>query len=168
MVENNDKGWLADVGCRVSEWVSDVAAHPFAQIAFVVVCAAWFLAGWQANILTAILSIMAITLTQMVLNRQTEREIDDHRRDVAMHTKLDELIAASKQAKNEFVGIEDKEEDEIVQLKDEVKEAIDESPEAGQPVVRETAARAVETAAERLKREAREKKNGRKTAKKKV
>ena len=30
----------------------------------------------------------------MVLNRQNEREAEAHRRDVAMHAKLDELIIA--------------------------------------------------------------------------
>jgi low affinity Fe/Cu permease len=120
-----DRSWFAEMGCRVSSWVADVAGHPFAQIAVVVVCAAWFLGGFGTDLLTAILSILAITLSQMVLNNQQEREIDAHRRDVAMHAKLDELIAASKRARNDLVGVEDREEDEIVQLKEEVKAAID-------------------------------------------
>lgn len=119
--------WAYRLGCVVSDKVSDVFAHPYAQVAFLVVCVGWFTVGWNVNILTAALSIMAITLTQMVLNSQNEREIDDHRRDVAMHAKLDELIAASRRAKNEFVAIEEREEGEIVQLKDEVKEAIEDT-----------------------------------------
>ena len=118
------------IGCWVSDKVSDVVAHPYAQVVFIIVCVAWFVAGFNVNVLTAALSIMAITLTQMVLNRQNEREIDAHRRDVAMHAKLDELIAASRRARNDFVGVEDKEEEEIVQLKEEVKEAIANSPDA--------------------------------------
>jgi low affinity Fe/Cu permease len=118
------------IGCWVSDKVSDIFAHPYAQVVFIIVCVAWFVAGFNVNILTAALSIMAITLTQMVLNRQNEREIDAHRRDVAMHAKLDELIAASRRARNDFVGVEDKEEEEIVQLKEEVKEAIANSPDA--------------------------------------
>jgi len=116
--------WAYRLGCIVSDKVSDVFAHPYAQVAFLVICIAWFAGGWNVNILTAALSIMAITLTQMVLNSQNEREIDDHRRDVAMHAKLDELIAASHHAKNEFVAIEDREEEEIIELKQEVKEAV--------------------------------------------
>jgi len=46
-----------------------------------------------------------------------------------MHAKLDELIAASRQARNELVGLEEKDEEEIVQLKEEVKEAIEEAAE---------------------------------------
>lgn len=113
------------IGCWVSDKVSDVFAHPYAQVLFILVCAAWFTAGLNVNILTAALSIIAITLTQMVLNRQNEREIDDRRRDVAMHAKLDELIAATRRARNELVGLEEKDEEEIVQLKEEVKETIE-------------------------------------------
>jgi low affinity Fe/Cu permease len=160
---DKEKSLLERVGCRVSEWVADVSAHPFAQVGFIVICVAWFLIGWNVNLLTAGLSIMAITLTQMVLNRQNEREIEDRRRDVAMHAKLDELIAATRSAKNEFVGIEEKEEEEIVQLKEEVKEAIEESPEGSNPVVRETAKKAVEQATEEIKQEGR-KRNGRKAS----
>jgi low affinity Fe/Cu permease len=85
---------------------------------------------------------MAITLTQMVLNNQNEREADAHRRDVAMHAKLDELIAASRKARNDLVGLEERDEEEIVQLKDEVKEAIEEAPE--DPEIKETIKEAVE------------------------
>jgi low affinity Fe/Cu permease len=120
--------WAYRLGCTVSDKVSDLFAHPYAQVAFLVVCIAWFIVGWNVNVLTATLSIMAITLTQMVLNSQNEREIDDHRRDVAMHAKLDELIAASQRAKNDFVAIEERAEEEIVDMKEEVKEAIESTP----------------------------------------
>lgn len=132
MAEENGKSWLERIGCDISSWVSDIAAHPYTQIGIIAFCGLWWLIGLPTDILTAALSILAITLTQMVLNRQNEREADAHRRDVAMHAKLDELISASKRAKNEFVAIEEKEEEEIVQLKEEVKEAIEESPAASQ------------------------------------
>lgn len=67
--------------------------------------------------LTATLSILAITLTQMVLNRQKLREEDDRRRDVAMHAKLDELLRAEKYARKELAGIEELESEEIAELK---------------------------------------------------
>ena len=146
---NTEKSWFERLGSRVSEWVADLAAHPFAQIGVIVVCAIWFAGGFATDLLTAILSIMAITLTQMVLNNQAQREMDIHRRDVAMHAKLDELIAVSRRAKNSFVGIEEREEEEIVQLKEEVKEAIESDPEAAaDPQVRDTARRMVEQATE--------------------
>lgn len=137
------------IGCWVSDKVSDVFAHPYAQVVFIIVCVAWFAAGFNVNVLTAALSIMAITLTQMVLNRQNEREIDAHRRDVAMHAKLDELISASRRARNDFVGVEDKEEEEIVQLKEEVKEAVENSRD--DVSAEGDAARLVEAAAQVLK-----------------
>jgi len=144
MAEKNQKNWLESVGCRISGWVSDVAGHPFAQVGFIVLCVAWLIIGWNVNILTAALSIMAITLTQMVLNSQKEREVDAHRRDVAMHAKLDELIAATHRARNDLVGVEERDEEEIVQLKEGVKGALDEAPAGGEPEIKETIKEAVE------------------------
>lgn len=69
-----EQGRLEAVGCWLSEKVADIAAHPFAQVGLVLVCAAWFAFAWRVDWLTAGLSILAITLTQMVLNRQRERE----------------------------------------------------------------------------------------------
>lgn len=105
------------IGCQVSEKVADVAANPLVQLGFVAVCLAWFALGQRVDVLTAILSILAITLTQMVLNKQNERESDAHRRDVALHAKLDELVHASKRARDEIAGIEDLEEEEIERLR---------------------------------------------------
>jgi len=163
MSEQKEKSWLEQVGCNVSAGVSDVAGHPYGQIGVILVCAIWFAAGLATDVLTAVLSILAITLTQMVLNNQAERELDVHRRDVAMHAKLDELIAASRRARNDFVGVEEKDEEEIVQLKEEVKEAIEEEPAAASPEVRETAKRVVEEAAHEVKR-TRRKRTSRKSA----
>jgi low affinity Fe/Cu permease len=116
--EEVNRSRLYQLGCDVSAWVSDVAAHPYAQLALVLVCISWFTLGLDTNLLTAALSILAITLTQMVLNRQNEREAEAHRRDVAMHAKLDELIIAVRRAHNEMAGIEELPEEVIVQLKE--------------------------------------------------
>lgn len=117
--ENGERSLAYRIGCRISAFVSDVSAHPFAQLSFIVLCVAWFLSGLSTNLLTAALSIMAITLTQMVLNRQNEREAEAHRRDIAMHAKLDELILSVRHAHNDMAGIEDLPEDVIVELKEE-------------------------------------------------
>ncbi len=109
---------LEAVGCWLSEKVADVSAHPFAQVGLVLVCLLWFALAWRVDWLTAGLSILAITLTQMVLNRQKEREKDAHRRDVALHAKLDELLIASRRARDELAGIEELEEEEIERLKE--------------------------------------------------
>jgi low affinity Fe/Cu permease len=83
----------------------------------------WWSLGLPTDILTATLSIVAITLTQMVLNRQRLRERDDRRRDVAMHAKLDELLRAEGSARKELAGIEDLETEEIAALKRRLSEA---------------------------------------------
>ena len=104
-------------GCWLSDRVAALSAHPLAQIGFVILCVVWLIVGKGIAVLTAIISILAITLTQMVLNRQQERERDAHRRDVALHAKLDELLFASRRARDELAGIEELEEDKIEELK---------------------------------------------------
>jgi len=120
---SDERSALQQFGCRISGLVSDIAAHPYAQFGFLVVCVAWFVLGLRVDILTAGLSILAITFTQMVLNRQQEREADAHRRDVALHAKLDELLRASQRARDELAGIEELEEEEIEALRDQPRPA---------------------------------------------
>ena len=115
---SSDRSPLQSLGCRISGFVSDIAAHPYVQLGFLLLCIGWFALGLRVDILTAGLSILAITLTQMVLNRQQERESEAHRRDVALHAKLDELLHASRRARNELAGIEELEESEIEALRD--------------------------------------------------
>jgi len=114
----SEKSRLQRLGCRISEAAADLSAHPYAQIGLILICAAWFLLALRVDILTAGLSILAITLTQMVLNRQQEREADAHRRDVALHAKLDELLVASRRARDELAGVEVLEEEQIEALRD--------------------------------------------------
>ena len=151
--EAKPQGLFDRIGCLISGWVADIAATPIAQIMVILVCAAWFLGGFATDLLTAILSIMAITLTQMVLNQQKVREAEAHRRDVAMHAKLDELLIATGEARNEMAGIEELDEEEIQELKVEAAESIDEAGQAaGDPEEREAAKRAVHAAVEELTR----------------
>jgi low affinity Fe/Cu permease len=119
----DEKSRFEELGCTVSSVGSDWFAHPYTQIGVIVFCVAWFVVGLPTELLTAALSILAITLTQMVLNRQNEREADALRRDVAMHTKLDELLVSMTGARNDIAGIEDLDKEEIESLKEEVKEA---------------------------------------------
>ena len=164
---HEEKSWAVQLGDRISEWTSKLFAHPYMQIGIILFCVAWFSLGLKTELLTAALSILAITLTQMVLNTQYDREIEAHRRDVAMHAKLDELIAAKKGARNDFIGMEEKEEEEIVQLKDEVKEAIEDIAEADSPGEHQRAAQAVKQAARELKRTSPRKRTRREPAEKK-
>ena len=128
---NTERLTLNQIGCRISEWASDLAAQPLAQVGLLIFCIAWFALKLPTELLTAALSILAITLTQMVLNRQNERERDAHRRDVAMHAKLDELVLATKRARNEMAGIEDLPEHKIAKLKDGAADAIAAKVEEG-------------------------------------
>lgn len=104
-------------GHSVSTWVADAAAQPISQAAVLTFCLIWWAAGLPTDVLTATLSILAITLTQMVLDRQRTRDEDDRRRDIAMHAKLDELLRAEKYARKELAGIEELEAEEIAALK---------------------------------------------------
>lgn len=108
---------ISATGHAVSGWVADAAAHPLWQAGVIAFCLLWWASGLPTDILTATLSIAAITLTQMVLNRQKMREEDDRRRDIAMHAKLDELLRAEKFARKELAGIENLEAEEIAALK---------------------------------------------------
>ena len=130
MSGQNDRGKLYVIGSRVSSWFSGLSAHPFAQIGLVAFCIVWFASGLPVDILTAGLSILAITLTQMVLNRQIEREADAHRRDVAMHAKLDELVLATRGARDEMAGIEELDEEDIIELKERAKDTAVQASEA--------------------------------------
>lgn len=147
MASPRDKNWFERIGCAVSAWVSNLAAHPFAQITVILFCAMWWAIGLPTDILTAGLSILAITLTQMVLNRQKDREAEDHRRDVAMHAKLDELLIATNSARNEMAGIEELEEEEIQELKEDVKQSLEESGAASGGEASRLAEEAIEKAA---------------------
>ena len=151
MTNHSDKSLFDRLGHQISSWVSDIAADPFAQIGVIAFCALWWIIGLPTDILTAALSILAITLTQMVLNRQNEREVDAHKRDVAMHAKLDELVIATTQARNKMAGIEELDEEEIEELKTEAKQAIDRAgAEAGDAEEREAAKQAVDEAGAKL------------------
>ena len=117
MATQPEQGRLTRLGCWVSAHVAHIAGEPYAQIGLILFCILWFAIGWGQNALTTVLSILAITLTQMVLNQQAARELDAHRRDVALHVKLDELILASHEARDEVAGIEELEVEEIAALR---------------------------------------------------
>ena len=104
---------LYNIGCRISDMGSNIAGHPAALVGVIVFCCAWFLLplGNRATaVLTLVLSVLAITLTQMVLNQQKRHE-------VALHLKIDELIHAMKGARDEVMGIESKSEAELEALR---------------------------------------------------
>ncbi|GAA4000182.1 low affinity iron permease family protein [Sphingomonas humi] len=141
-----EKNSIVRLGDRFSDAMSKLFAHPATQIGVIIFCVAWFWFGFHADGLTAALSILAITLTQMVLNGQFERESEARRRDVAMHAKLDELIHATKRARDEMVGIEEElDEEQIRELREEAKQLVQEAAVRTNDIVDgERAKRAIE------------------------
>lgn len=118
-------------GCKVSDRGANFAGHPAAIALVAIFCAVWFVRGGPSgiNTLTLILSVLAITLTQMVLNQQRRSE-------AALHMKIDELILTKRGARDELAGIERKTEDELEKLRhhDEVPRDCDApDPEAPRP-----------------------------------
>jgi low affinity Fe/Cu permease len=151
----SEKNRLVQIGDRLSDALSRMFAHVGMQIGVILFCALWFLLGLHTDLLTATLSILAITLAQMVLNGQYDREAEAHRRDVAMHAKLDELIKATKSARDEMVGIEEGlDEDEIRELREEAKHLVDAAArETGEFADAERAKAAIEKVGDGVKRD---------------
>jgi low affinity Fe/Cu permease len=94
----------------VSTLVADAAGHPAAQLVVLFGCILWWALGGSESSLGSALSIGGFVLTQMVLNQQRRRER-------ALHLKIDELILSKTGARNEIVGIEQKTEEEIEELR---------------------------------------------------
>lgn len=107
--------------------VASAAAHPVAQIGIILFCAGWVAIGGIASIdpLTLVLSVAAITLTQMVLNQQKGH-------DAALHLKLDELILAKRGARDALVEIEKATEAELEALRRTGEVAEEELEERGE------------------------------------
>ena len=96
-------------GCKVCDLVANLAGNPASIVVLIVLCLVWLMVTGSAgqNTLTLILSILAITLTQMVLNQQRRSEL-------ALHLKIDELITALDGARDELAGIENEDEDTLL------------------------------------------------------
>jgi low affinity Fe/Cu permease len=103
---------LYEIGCAISDVGANFAGHPVAILSVAVFCLLWFVLGGPSgeNSLTLILSVLAITLTQMVLNQQRRSER-------ALHIKIDELILSMSGARDEVAGIEGLTEDELEKLR---------------------------------------------------
>ena len=95
--------------------------RPWAFVAAVVLILAWGISGpifgfsdtWQLviNTSTTIVTFMMVFLIQNTQNRDTE----------ALRLKLDELILAIENARNEFVAIEDLGDEELEALERDLK-----------------------------------------------
>ena len=101
---------------HVSTSVAEAAGRPAAQIVVLIAGGAWLADGGDLERLSATVSIGSFVLTQMVLNQQRKREM-------ALQAKLDELILAMGDARNEVVGLEQRTEEEIEELRAEHQDA---------------------------------------------
>lgn len=89
---------LYETACIVARQSSDLFAHPWAILLFPLLCLGWMHFGGSELGLTLVLSILAITTTQLVLLAQ-DRDTK------AIHKKLDAIIAGTD-ADDEIAGIE--------------------------------------------------------------
>lgn len=113
MTEPSFRKRAYEFGCRLSDAGANCAGHPLALIGVILFCLVWFtlpIGNTATAVLTLVLSVMAITLTQMVLNQQKRHE-------VALHLKIDELIHGVRGARDEMMGIEHKSEAELEALR---------------------------------------------------
>jgi low affinity Fe/Cu permease len=94
----------------LSNAVADAAGHPATQIIVLVACILWWALGGSLAVLASAVSIGGFVLTQMVLNQQRRREL-------ALQLKIDELILAKRNARDEVAGIERKTEAEIEEIR---------------------------------------------------
>jgi len=102
-----------DLASRTGYWMG----QPGAFIGATLACIIWAVTGpifrysdtWQLviNTATTVLTFLAVFLIQNSQNRDG----------VAIQAKLDELIHATRQARNDLVRAEDKTEDEIERLR---------------------------------------------------
>lgn len=104
---------------KFSQRVTNIVGSHWAFFVACAVIIVWALTGfifgfsdsWQLviNTGTTIITFLMVFIIQQSSNK----------RDTAQQLKLDELLRALEQARNEFRGIENRTEDEIKKLKDE-------------------------------------------------
>src|SRR5436853_7508866 len=104
-----------------AEWISSAAGSPWAFLIATALILGWLLTGpifqysdtWQLviNTATTIITFLMVFLIQNTQNRDTK----------AIHLKLDELIRALKDARNELVDLEDLSDEELKKLEEQFK-----------------------------------------------
>ena len=102
---------------RIAHWVAEQAGRAYAFIAAALIVVLWAASGpvfhfsdtWQLviNTGTTIVTFLMVFLIQNSQNRDTR----------ALHLKLDELIRVTTSAKNSFINLEDRTEQELERLK---------------------------------------------------
>ncbi|HUB84453.1 MAG TPA: low affinity iron permease family protein [Rhizomicrobium sp.] len=106
---------------RAANAISHAAGRPAAFILSVLIVIVWAVCGpifhysdtWQLviNTGTTIVTFLMVFLIQNSQNRDG----------AALQAKLDELIRVTKEARNDFVGIESKPEEKLEKMREDVK-----------------------------------------------
>jgi low affinity Fe/Cu permease len=106
---------------RFSRAASSAVGRPWAFVSAVVIVLSWAMLGplfhysdtWQLviNTGTTIITFLMVFLIQNTQNRDTE----------ALRLKLDELILATEAARNEFVDIDDLDDEQLEHLEQELR-----------------------------------------------
>jgi low affinity Fe/Cu permease len=107
---------------RLTKWTAHAAGKPIAFILGVLLIAVWLITGpmfgfsdtWQLliNTGTTIATFLMVFLIQATQNRDSE----------AMQLKLDEIIRAIGNAKNELLDIEELEESDLTRIRKQYEE----------------------------------------------
>jgi low affinity Fe/Cu permease len=115
--ENNPTLSLSDRFSRAAQWTSQQCGRPYTFIGAIVIIAAWAVSGpafhysdtWQLiiNTGTTIITFLMVFLIQNTQNRDT----------TAIQLKLDELIRANENARDQIPRLEDLTENQIKHLK---------------------------------------------------
>ena len=102
---------------QLTDATARTAGHPLTVLASFVVVFAWAAAGpyygWSEdhqlfiNTATTIVTFWLVFIIQATQNRDT----------LALHAKMDELIKATDKARNDFIGIDKKDVDEVEQMR---------------------------------------------------
>jgi low affinity Fe/Cu permease len=118
-MDNNDpKLSLSDRFSRAAQWTSQQCGRAYTFVAAIVIILAWAISGpafnysdtWQLiiNTGTTIITFLMVFLIQNTQNRDT----------TAIQLKLDELIRANENARNQMLRLEDLTENQIRHLKE--------------------------------------------------
>jgi len=103
---------------QLTDATARACGHPWAVIASVALVLLWALTGpfyeWSdahqlfINTITTIITFWLVFVIQATQNRDT----------IALHAKMDELIRATENARNTFIGIDHKAADEVEQMRE--------------------------------------------------
>src|SRR5438477_2097318 len=115
MRPTRSKTWFT----RFAKWTAKMAGRPVAFVAAVGIIVLWGLSGplfgfsdtWQLviNTGTTIITFLMVFLIQNTQNRDTQ----------AIQLKLDELIRATQDARNNLMNLEDRSDAELENLKEQ-------------------------------------------------